>query len=134
MSMLLDHRVAPKKLLDVLPKLYHNLKTYPSSLAQIDVGAVPALLPFFLDPMKKESTPYGVEVCIALKTYLETCDKVLMDKYLKQICGTLAVILKRQRGNQYGFGDDPDSPTTLRRTCVSPCGMTRMPITTITTL
>ena len=35
--------------------------------------------------------------------------------YLKQICGTLAVILKRQRGNQYGFGDDPDSPDHITK-------------------
>ena len=29
--------------------------------------------------------------------------------YMKQICHELSVILKRQRGDQYGFGDDPDN-------------------------
>ena len=32
-----------------------------------------------------------------------------MNVYLKKMCLTIAESLKRQRGNQYGFGDDPDS-------------------------
>ena len=39
----------------------------------------------------------------------------LMNRYLSQICNQLAIILKRQRGDQYGFGDDPDSPSHIRK-------------------
>ena len=38
-----------------------------------------------------------------------------MDRYLKKICNELALILKRQRGNQYGFGDDPGSTMDIRK-------------------
>ena len=34
---------------------------------------------------------------------------------MKKICKELAIILKRQRGNQYGFGDDPDSAMDIRK-------------------
>ena len=39
----------------------------------------------------------------------------MMDRYLKKICNGLAIIFKRQRGNQYGFGDDPDSTVDIRK-------------------
>ena len=39
----------------------------------------------------------------------------MMNRYVKKICCELAIILKRQRGNQYGFGDDPDSPMDIRQ-------------------
>ena len=38
-----------------------------------------------------------------------------MDRYLKKICNELALILKGQRGNQYGFGDDPGSTMDIRK-------------------
>ena len=38
-----------------------------------------------------------------------------MDQYLKQICVELAVILKRQHGDQYGFGDNPNSSSHVKK-------------------
>ena len=32
-----------------------------------------------------------------------------MDLYLRKVCKTVAETLKKQRGNQYGFGDDINS-------------------------
>ena len=37
------------------------------------------------------------------------CDKQLLDKYLKDLCFQMSVVLKRQRGDAYNFGDNPDS-------------------------
>ena len=39
----------------------------------------------------------------------------MMDRYLKKICNELAILLKRQRRNQYGFGDYPDSTMDIRK-------------------
>ena len=39
----------------------------------------------------------------------------MMDRYLRKACEELAAILKRQHGDQYGFGDDPDSPADIRK-------------------
>ena len=57
MSMLLDHKVSPRKLLVVLPELYKNLQEYPISLCDINSCGVPALQPYFLDPFRKETSP-----------------------------------------------------------------------------
>ena len=49
-------------------------------------------------------------LCLAIKHYLENeCDKELTDKYLRQVCEELSIILKKHRRDQYGFGDNPDS-------------------------
>ena len=58
---------------------------------------------------------YGVEVCKHLADYVDSCEKQMMDRHLKKICSELAIILARQRGNQYGFGDDPDSTIDIRK-------------------
>ena len=50
-----------------------------------------------------------------LKEYLESCDFEMMDRYLKRICIELSIILKRQRGNQYGFGNDLNSLLDVRK-------------------
>ena len=44
------------------------------------------------------------------------CDIELMNmyRYLKQVCHELAGTLKKQCGNQYGFGDDPESDDDVR--------------------
>ena len=42
-SMLLDHKVTPRKLLVILPELYNNLKDYPESLCNTNSCAIPAL-------------------------------------------------------------------------------------------
>ena len=111
MSMLLDHKVSPRKLLVVLPQLYKNLQEYPISLCHINSCGVPALQPYFLDPFRKETSPqpYGIDVAQSFADYVKSCDQDLKNLYLKNICTTLAESLKRQRGNQYGFGNDPFS-------------------------
>ena len=96
-------------LLTILPKLYDDLCSYPESLAKTNKCEIPYLQPYFLDPTVKKSSPYGVDVSKAISDFGDECDKDLMNVYLKKMCLTIAESLKRQRGNQYGFGDDPDS-------------------------
>ena len=115
LSMLLEHKVTPRQLLEVLPKMYKDLSTYPVSFTNLNKCGLPALQEFFANPLQKETTCYGVEVCKHLAVYIDNCDKALMDRYLKKICKELAIILKRQRGNQYGFGDDPESAMDIRK-------------------
>ena len=110
MSMLLDHRVTPRQLLEILPSLYSDLKSYPKSLRKLDDCGIPSLSPYFLNPFVRETSPYGVQVCSTLSNYVETVDEILMDTYLKQLTSTIGDALKRQRGDQYGFGDNPESP------------------------
>ena len=57
MSMLLDHKVSPRKLLVILPELYKNLQEYPISLCDIKSCGVPAFQSYFLDPLRKETSP-----------------------------------------------------------------------------
>ena len=115
MSMLLDHKVTPRQLLEILPKLYTDLKTYPMSLRRLDECGIPALKPYFLNPFVRETSPYGVQVCHTLSEYIETVDVDLMETYLKQLTSTVGDALKRQRGDQYGFGDNPDSPLLVTK-------------------
>ena len=70
---------------------------------------VPALKQFYLDPFNKHTSPYGTDVAQDILKYTQQCSTDLMNTYLKQVCNKLADGLKRQRGNQYGFGDDPNS-------------------------
>ena len=115
MSMLLDHRVTPRQLLEILPKLYSDLKCYPKSLCILTDCGIPSLKPYYLNPFDRETSPYGVQVCRTLSDYIETIDDKLMDTYLKQLTSTIGDALKRQRGNQYGFGDDPESPDLVTK-------------------
>ena len=80
LSMLLEHKVTPRKLLDILPELHKDLSSYPISFTNMDKCGLPALQEFFTG-----------------------------------ICNELAIILKWQRGNQYGFRDDPDSTMDIRK-------------------
>ena len=70
---------------------------------------LPSLQPYFLHPLERQTSPYGVPVCHKLKEYVEGCDQQLMDNYLKQVIQNLGAIVKRQCGDQCGFGDDIDS-------------------------
>ena len=116
MSMLLDHRVTPNQLLQILPALYQDLLTYPNDLTSLDFGScLPSLKSYWLDPFDQKTSPYGVDVCKAIKDYISGCDREIMSTYLKQICYQAAVVLKRQRGDQYGFGDNPDSPQHISK-------------------
>lgn len=47
MSMLLDHRVTPRKLLVILPQLYDDLKAYSFSLVQIEECGISGMREFF---------------------------------------------------------------------------------------
>ena len=70
---------------------------------------LPSLQPYFLHPLERKISPYGVPVCQKLKEYVEVCDQHMMDTYPKQVSQNLGAILKGQRrGDQYGFGDDID--------------------------
>ena len=111
MSMLLDHKVTPRQLLSILPDLYNDLLNYQDdAMCQIQSCGIPSLSPYFLKPLEKESSPYGVEVCRSLADFRQSTDQIIMKNlYMKKICITIADILKRQRGNQYGFGDQVDS-------------------------
>ena len=109
MSMILDHHVTPRQLLVILPKLYADLKSYPSTMCTTEKCGIPSMSPYFLNPHKKETSPYGTNVCQSLSVFLKSVDTNTMDIYLKTLCSTIADALKRQRGNQYGFGHDPNS-------------------------
>ena len=112
MSMLLDHKVTSRQLLVILPKLYSDLKSYPSTLCTTEKCGIPSMAPYFLNPHLKETSPYGTNVCDSLSLYLKSVDydtTNTMNIYIKKLCSTIADALKRQRGNQYGFGDDPNS-------------------------
>ena len=78
MSMLLEHRVTPRKLLKILPELYQDLRKYPKSLCKVDTCGIHALVPFFADPLRKVSSPYGVPVSEYLQTFLQEVDLKLM--------------------------------------------------------
>ena len=129
MRMLLDHKVTPCKLLVILPELYKNLKDYPESLCQLKSCGVPALKTFYLDPFNKHTSPYGTDVAQATLKYTQQCSTDLMNTYLKQVCNKLTLILKQQRGNQYGFGDDPKSQELVTKKLTSNL-MNDMDITT----
>ena len=58
MSMLLEHKVTPMRLLDILPKMHDQLTNYPLSRC-----GIPVLQEFYLNPLIKETSSYGVEVC-----------------------------------------------------------------------
>ena len=70
---------------------------------------MPSLQPYFLRPLERQTSPYGVPVCQKLEEYVEGCDQQMIDTYQKQLSQNLGAILKRQHGDQYGFGDDIDS-------------------------
>ena len=74
---------------------------------------LPSLQPYFLQPLERQTSPYGMPVCQKLKEWVEGCDQHLMDNYLKQVSENLGAILKKQRGHQYEFGDDIDSDLML---------------------
>jgi hypothetical protein len=92
-----------------LPALYSDLSTYPKSLAQLREPGLPSLSQAWLDPLNKETSPYGVEVAKGVLQAIEQCDQELLDRYLKDISYQMSVVLKRQRGDAYDFGDNPDS-------------------------
>ena len=86
LSMLPEHKVTPGKLLDVLPELHKDLSSYLISFTNMDKCGLPALQEFLSNPFQKETTCYRVEVCKHLVDYVDSCDKEMMDRFLKKIC------------------------------------------------
>ena len=84
-------------------------------MTNLEVSALPSMEPYYLNPLQKDSSLYGVAVCKIVADYVAGCDKGVMKKYLMQMCRKIASILKRQRGNQYGFVGDPDSPDHISK-------------------
>ena len=71
--------------------------------------------PFFLNPLVRETSPYGLDVCKSLAIYVSSVDQEILDIYLRKLCDCIGDALKRQRGDQYGFGDNIDSPELVTR-------------------
>ena len=109
MTMILEYKVTQRELLTILPSLYSELSQYNVSFIRFDRPALTSLAPFWQAPLEKTTSPYGVDVVEALVQYTQTCDDHLMDKSLKDVTAHMATTLKRQRGDAYGFGDNPDS-------------------------
>ena len=84
--MILEMNLSHNDLLEVLPKLYEDLSTYPKSLAQIAEPGLPSLSFAWLDPLNKDSSPYAVEVSYGVLKAIEHCAEGLLDKYLKDLC------------------------------------------------
>ena len=79
-------------------------------MTNLSCCTLPSLQPYFLHPLERQTSLYGVPVSQKMMDYVEGCDQHMMDTYLKQVSQNLGAILKKQRcGNRYGFGDDIDS-------------------------
>jgi hypothetical protein len=108
-AMLLDYKATQRELLQILPNLYNDLNNCSASLIKFDGPAIKALAKFWQPPFQKSCSPYGVDVMESLREYTNTCDHELMNNCLWDITKAMAVTLKRQRGNAYGFGDEENS-------------------------
>ena len=75
LSLLLEHKVTPENLLDVLPEWHKYLSSYPISFTNMNKCGLLALQEFFSNPFQKKTTFYGVEVCKHLADYVDSCDK-----------------------------------------------------------
>ena len=104
MNLLLELEATHTDLLRILPEMYKQLLSYPVSLAQLSQPGITALKHSWVDPLHSSSSPYGPKICERLAAALSNCDKSLLDKHLKQLCAKEAEILRRQRGDAYGFG------------------------------
>ena len=79
---------------DILPALHQDLLNYATDLTALDdTACLPSLSKYWLNPHDPKTSPYGVEVCKAMKEYLDTgCDRELMSTYLKQIFQNLSLL------------------------------------------
>ena len=112
--LLLELKVTHLDLLNILPKLHEELMNCPKSLIQLSETAFPSLGPAWINPFSKNG-PYPPVIAEAILEGIEKCDKQLLEKYLRDLSKQMAVVLKRQRGNAYGFGDDDNSPELVTR-------------------
>ena len=104
MTLILDMKATHSELLETLKNVYSSLNTYEIPFSQLEKPAIPALSKAWINPTSKQS-PYGELIGLAMKEVLENTDLETLDGYLKQLCIKMGQILKRQRGNAYGFGD-----------------------------
>ena len=110
--LLLDKQATHLDLLRILPNLYQELNEYKISLAQIGEPALPSIKEGWINPLSS-SAPYPKEIGQAILRAIEAQDKELLDKYLKELCKTMATILRRQRGNAYDFGEEKNSSESV---------------------
>ena len=99
MNLLLELEATHTDLLRILPEMYNHLATYPVSLAQLSTPGIPALKDSWVDPLLSSNSSYGPKISGGIAEALSNCDIQLLDKYLKQLCGKQAEVLKRQRGS-----------------------------------
>ena len=64
--------------------MYKDLSSNPVSFTNVRKSGIPALQEFFSNPLQKDTSFYGVEVCNYLAVYVDSCDKKMMDQYLKK--------------------------------------------------
>ena len=57
--LILDIGASQNDFLEVLPKLYQDLTSYPKSLAQLSEPGLPSLAHAWLDPLDKDSLPWS---------------------------------------------------------------------------
>ena len=112
--LLLELKVTHHDLLKILPQLHEELMNCPKSLIQLSEPAFPSLSRAWINPFSKNA-PYPPVIAEAILEGIDKCDKVLLGKYLRDLSKQMGIILKRQRGNAYGFGDDKDSPELVTR-------------------
>ena len=71
MSMLLDHHVTPKQLLNIVLALHQDLMNYPTDLTSLDHDTcLPSLSKYWLDPFDPKTRSCGVDVCKAIRDYI----------------------------------------------------------------
>ena len=102
LSLLIDQKATHLDLLEVLSKLRSELLESASTIGQVDYPAFPFLKDLWIDPQSKES-PYGKKIGVAIAAVIEHYNKDVLENYLKELCKDVAIILKRQRGNNLFF-------------------------------
>ena len=86
----------------------------PVSLAQLKTPDIKSLKFALLDPFDHKMSLYGVDITSSFVKAISECVQDLLDRFLKDLCQKEAEILKRQIGDAYGFGSNPDSSKFLK--------------------
>ena len=106
-------------LMETLKKVYNSLQNYEVPFSQIGHPAISSLQKAWVNPLAEKS-PYGKEVGTAIRDALANVDTSLLDTYMKQLCIKMATIMKRQRGNAYGFDEaNPDADELVTKQVAS---------------
>ena len=96
LALLLEEEANHLDLLQILPKLHQELNEYTVSVAQLDEPAFPSLKDAWVNPLSPFA-PYPKEIGESLLRAIDRHDKDLLERYLKNLCKSMAIILKRQR-------------------------------------